>query len=189
MGDERQRQPWERREGETATAHAAFLEYLAQGYGRRSLRALASGNEKTTKSRLRSLARWSSTHEWVARADAYDAHELAEEMASREQRRERLRARALSDADEMYDELLDIARGNGSYTATGAPASKDQLEAIDRILALAGAAPPERVEHTGRDGAPLIPAADPRTALRDLVSDPDAAAALRAIAERRASGG
>lgn len=188
MGDERQRQPWERRPGETQKAHAAFLEYLRLGYGQRSLSKVG---ERSGKSRgyERVLQRWSSQHDWTARADAYDARELAEEQASREQRRERLRARALADADEMYDELLDIARGNGSYTATGAPASKDQIEAIDRILALAGASPPERHEFTGPGGTPLVPAVDPRTALRDLVSDPDAAAALRAIAERRASGG
>lgn len=37
MDDDRQRQPWERRPGETVKAHAAFVEYLRLRYGRRSI--------------------------------------------------------------------------------------------------------------------------------------------------------
>lgn len=183
MGDDGT-EPWRRREGETAKAHAAFLLYVELGYGQRSLSKVG---EKSGKSRgyERVLQRWSSKHEWVARADAYDAHELAEAMAQRDAVRERLRQSALDAAPELLGEMVKIAMGNGAYTETGGPASRDQIEAIDRVLALAGAAPPKQIEMTGKGGAPLVPSVDPRDALRSMLTDPDAAAALRTLATRR----
>lgn len=160
MGDDRQRYPWERRKGETAKAHSAFLEYLRLGYGQRSLSKVV---EQSGKSRgyARVLQRWSSEQEWVARADAYDAHELAEEMEARASLRERIRGAALAEGLSAVHVLAKIMKGEGSYTETGAPASKDEIAAAESLLALGGVSPPKSVEVTGKDGAPLMPTPRP----------------------------
>lgn len=177
MAERAQRQPWERRDGETAKAHAAFLEYLRLGYGQRSIDkawAQQKGSRSTADGRApRHWLRWSNEHEWVARADAYDAHELAEEMAARANLRERIRGAALAEGLDAVGVLAKIMRGQGSYTETGAPASKDEIAAAESLLALGGVSPPKSVEVTGKDGAPLVPT--PRPAL-----DADTLASLTA---------
>lgn len=62
-------QPWDRQPEETPPAWQAFVAYRDLGFDR-SLRAAA---EKIGKAQSL-LARWSTRHGWVARAQAYDTH-------------------------------------------------------------------------------------------------------------------
>jgi hypothetical protein len=69
---------WERQSDETAAMYAAARVYFELG-PRRTLRAVA---EQCTRSRS-TIQRWSSRHQWVARARAYDEYRLAQEDAAR----------------------------------------------------------------------------------------------------------
>lgn len=177
--------PWHRQKTDTDAAFAAFRVYLEMG----SKRSLSKVVEALGKSRGydRVLGRWSSAHDWVERCRAYDDHEWDQKLAGREQAREKVRQRALDAAMTRIDELEAIAAGDGKFAESGAPASGDQLKAIEKLLSLAGVTPPGRVELTGKDGAPLVPASDTRPDLRDLLDDDEARAALRVLASKRSA--
>jgi hypothetical protein len=64
-----ERKEWERREGETARAYDGFREYRDMG----ASRSLAKAAEKLGKS-TRLLKKWSRSHDWPARAHAYDEY-------------------------------------------------------------------------------------------------------------------
>lgn len=70
-------EPWERRDGEGEAAYEAFVGYLEQGLGRRSMRVLA----KTLNKSLGLVAVWARDFEWRARVDAHTNYErrLAQE--------------------------------------------------------------------------------------------------------------
>jgi hypothetical protein len=76
---------WQRQPGETASAHQAFLAYRAVGPDR-TLRVAARRLGKS----LSLLKRWSAGHDWVSRAEAWDAQER--EQAKQEARSVRERA-------------------------------------------------------------------------------------------------
>ena len=61
--------PWERRKGESPQAWAAFQAHRDMRVGERSARKVAKaiGRSDTLTSR------WCATHDWVARAAAWDA--------------------------------------------------------------------------------------------------------------------
>lgn len=65
-------QPWERREGETPKAFAAFCVYRDMG----ASRSLDKTRQELGKSAgyTRVLEDWSSHHNWGRRADLYDEH-------------------------------------------------------------------------------------------------------------------
>ena len=69
MPNKRTEQPWERQNGESAQAFAAFSAYLEMG-PERSIRAVSQelGKSKTL------IDRWSRTHNWVERCRAWDNH-------------------------------------------------------------------------------------------------------------------
>lgn len=70
----------EEQQQETATAHAAFLEYCSLGSGR-SLRKLAAKRDETgTKSAqiTKQLGIWSAKHNWQERVKEYDRERLRE---------------------------------------------------------------------------------------------------------------
>lgn len=89
---------WERRTGESARAYAAFCVYrdlgaarslnLAYGEWRR-----AQGGSGDPAKAAGYWAEWSSGHEWVARAAAYDGHLEALRRAAREDALRRLEER------------------------------------------------------------------------------------------------
>lgn len=64
--------PWNKRSDETGKAHTAFSAYLDLGPSR----SLAKLCDALGKSRGYQgwLEQWSSAHDWVARAEAWDAH-------------------------------------------------------------------------------------------------------------------
>lgn len=64
---------WDRREGESPKAYAAFRVYLEQGPDQRSIRSTAEVVEKS----YTLIGRWSSRDDWTERVSAWDAHMLA----------------------------------------------------------------------------------------------------------------
>lgn len=95
------RRPWERRKGETARAFEGFQAYRDMG-SERGLRKVA----EKIGTHQRSVERWSSQHDWVARAEAWDRHldrkkrekmvEEVEKMAERHAKRAQLNIEAVS---------------------------------------------------------------------------------------------
>lgn len=82
--------PWERRRGESAVAHQAFVLYRDLGPGR-SLQQVAQARG----CQVSLLKRWSSEYDWVSRARAWDAEQAQErERLRREQRRKALEQQA-----------------------------------------------------------------------------------------------
>lgn len=70
--------PWEKQEGENAKSYAAFCAYRDMGVNRSFAKIVPVlygelGKDKTTV-KLRQLATWSSKHNWVKRAEAYDVY-------------------------------------------------------------------------------------------------------------------
>lgn len=95
FGDNLAEAIWEKRDDESAAAHEALRDYLRMGV-RRSLRKLSENYLRRASSKraakqppttsLNSLETWSNTHEWVKRAQAYDADQqrrLDEAIAQR----------------------------------------------------------------------------------------------------------
>lgn len=94
--------PWERQDGESAKAFAAFLAYLQLGE-KRSLRAVA---QKLLKS-YTLISRWSRTYQWVDRAAAYDTEQWKAEREKEKRDRERMRKRQLAIAEEYQKKAFD----------------------------------------------------------------------------------
>lgn len=73
-GCEEERQPWEKRVGskprESDVAYAAFVAYRDMGAEVRSVRGVA---QKLAKSRSL-ISRWSQTHDWADRVQAWEQH-------------------------------------------------------------------------------------------------------------------
>lgn len=108
---------WEtlaKRRGESARAHAAFLDYVRMGPGR-SLSKLAAhyrqkngepAVEKPPTTTLRTLETWSSKFAWQARLADFRQERDRQDQAAAEARR-----RALQEADfRTGDELRDLAK-------------------------------------------------------------------------------
>lgn len=83
-----------------------------------------------SSAKLRWVEKWSSKYDWVARAEAWDAHELAEKTAARQQIRERARQKIIDKLDELIDEALDIALGDNPKANN--TQAKVLLDALDR---------------------------------------------------------
>lgn len=80
-------QPFDRRRNESAQAHAAFCAYRDLG-AERSIAAAWRSTPRGRKNPNRTPKRWkiwSSAHDWVERARAYDGHLGSIELAAREQ--------------------------------------------------------------------------------------------------------
>lgn len=69
MADETERKPWERLEGETAKAFAAFTAYLEMPTGERSYRGVG---QKLGKSGAL-IDRWGTAHSWQSRVAQWDS--------------------------------------------------------------------------------------------------------------------
>lgn len=74
--------PWERQPKETSQASEAFIEYRDMGR-ERSVRAVAQRLGKSATL----ISRWSSQHEWVKRAAAWDAEQDRKEREAAEAQR------------------------------------------------------------------------------------------------------
>lgn len=93
--------PWERQKGESAQAFEAFSIYLEMGT-ERSLRAVG---QKLGKSRAL-IERWSSTHEWVKRAETYDAELHRQAYAATVKRARKMAERHIRTALKMQEKAL-----------------------------------------------------------------------------------
>ena len=76
--------PWKQRDGETRRAYDIFRRYLALGPDR-TLRAAAEAAGHRNPSTVEG---WSRQHDWIARAAAYDDHQLERKDAVADEARE-----------------------------------------------------------------------------------------------------
>lgn len=114
-----ERQLWERQEGESSKAHAAFLVFLRLPIEQRSIDAAwrrASGLQETSNHANGVWTGWSSKYNWVARATAHDTYLAKKEQdeydALWEERRRIARQRDFEQADKIraiIDESLPHA--------------------------------------------------------------------------------
>jgi len=124
--------PWHQSEDEPADRFAAFVEYLRLGPNRSLKKLWETGRSEGVIEVTRgTLEIWSSTHGWVARAAAWDRHELAARIDARIFVRERVRGRVLQRANRLADKLCDIALGKSKPHAA-------QVKALLGALAIAG---------------------------------------------------
>jgi hypothetical protein len=107
-GEPRERQPWDKRPGESYKAHKAFRIYLDLGE-RRSLVQVAHDYGATPTM----IRRWSADWDWVARTDAWDIHISAIKQAEREkvarEVSERWARRKLEAAESNWSRAQEIA--------------------------------------------------------------------------------
>lgn len=100
--------PWDRRPDETSPAYAAFRHYCKLG-GERAANRVAADLGKSRKL----ILVWSSRHEWVARAAAWDTHMAALEQERQEKVRaeyaERWERRRLEAAEANWDRAQRVA--------------------------------------------------------------------------------
>lgn len=172
-GDGSASQPWDRREGETPKAYAAFCVYLGLAPADRSIDAayalhrerLGRPLEKPQRAPSH-WGRWSARHDWVARAEAHDQHALQSAIAKRSELRERAHQHAIDHAEELIRRLVDVALGRAGKVGMV------QLMALKHALKLAGVIAPKKIEvsSTGRqaDHAAEIEAGLSRLSLDEL---------------------
>jgi hypothetical protein len=118
-------EPWERRDGESSEAYAAFCSYYLLPAQGRSIDTAWRANQdqnqiddgaaqpspegETNGRRAPSeWFRWSSKYEWVARAAAYDDHLADQDRLAWEDRRRQLRQRDWEQADALRG-IVDAA--------------------------------------------------------------------------------
>lgn len=158
------RQPWHKIPGETRHSRRAFRCYLEMG-PMRSIRRVSAqiGKHRTT------IDRWSSRFNWVARADEYDEWLLNRAIEKRAQVVEAAIAKMQTEALEVTDTIIDLARGrmqdgdtvpvfdkfgNEIGDRPAVPAAV-RMQAAVRAQECAGIIPPKRVEMSGLDGGPV----------------------------------
>jgi hypothetical protein len=92
--------PWTCREGETPKGYAAFQAYMRQGKDR-SLRRTA----EETKTATGLINRWSSAHDWVERAAAYDSYLVTAAVDGEADDLAKVRSKHLEVASKLLDHL------------------------------------------------------------------------------------
>ena len=85
---------WEQLAGESAKAFAAFAVYRDLG-AQRSISAAYRQSSGSAAAAAGTWNGWSTEHEWVARAEAYDKHLEQIRLAARDERLKRLEERRL----------------------------------------------------------------------------------------------
>jgi hypothetical protein len=162
---------WEalaQRDGETAKAHAAFLDYVLMGPGR-SLRKLYAkyrgrteigpGAEKPPTRRLATLSEWSVKYDWQERLTAYQ-----EERDRREQEAWEARRKAVREADwEAGEALRDLAADILAETP-------NFLKTTRRLVKGKGGQPDREVITVGIEIAALIKALELASKLQALAA-------------------
>jgi len=165
-------QPWDRQEGETSKAYAAFVAYLELG-PERSIDAAFRQQNGSRKAAGRPFwwHRWSSKWSWVARAEAFDHHELTEKIEARAEVRERLRQQAIDNADMALAEIVALCQYQGSERPE--TAARVRLNACEKLLSLAGVDGAKRVEVSGPEGGAVkvITPAEIARRVDELISD------------------
>jgi hypothetical protein len=162
---------WEtlaQRDGETAKAHAAFLDYVLMGPGR-SLRKLyakyrqriASGSpaEKPPTRRVKTLFEWSVKHDWQTRLAAFN-----DERDRRDQEAWEARRKAVREADwEAGEALRDLAADILAETP-------NFLKTTRRLVKGKGGQPDREVLTVGIEIAALIKALELASKLQALAA-------------------
>lgn len=144
-------QLWDKQEGETSKAFTAFTNYIQ--LGDRSQAKLA---EKLGKSSgyTRQLETWSSTYNWVQRAEAYDAHinTKAREKADADviERRAKLQKREWEASEKLIDRALEILKLPLTQRTVTDTKKNEQGEDVAVFYTI------EPVNFTGRDAARLM---------------------------------
>lgn len=109
-----ERKAWERQEGETGKAFAAFCVYRDMGTERSIEKAYRRGNGRETASVPGYFAGWSARHDWVARAEAYDAFlgsvAVASVVGGIEQDREEYRTKVKQEAADFAQAAVAMRR-------------------------------------------------------------------------------
>jgi hypothetical protein len=121
---------WDRLDGESAKAHAAFVVYRDLGVQRSLQKAWERYTNGNTKAMPGYFGRWSSENAWVERAEAWDIEQqaIADEAATavfdemiREGRKEVIRRgvedyrRLLEHFDEAIGQISAVRRSDGGY--------------------------------------------------------------------------
>lgn len=115
--------PWEQQPGETAKAYKAFCRYRDMDPGKRSLQRLSEdlGNKS-----IASVKKWSSDHEWVKRAESWDAEmdrqareAHLEELTAMRKRHARIAEKMLSKVEEFVENMdpLEMKPGDAGKWA------------------------------------------------------------------------
>lgn len=108
---------YEKQEGETAKAYAAFCAYRDMGASRSVDKAFVHQNSAKTTPKIapRHWMHWAAAHEWKRRAEAYDTWQEQEARATREnaqrETQEAYRTRVLAEAIKRADatnRMLDL---------------------------------------------------------------------------------
>jgi hypothetical protein len=189
---------WERREGESKEAYAAFEEYYKLDADERSIDAAYQKRNKSGRTNG-TWRDWSSRNEWVKRAEAYDAHmaevrqkAIEKAVTKWEDRKQKLRLeqieremRQAEKIDKKIDELLalSVVKRKATDPKTGDPIVFMPAHAAEFVAAITMDKHSreimrtlldmpmkiERNEVTGKDGKPIeIKATDYRLAIAPL---------------------
>ena len=165
--------PYDRQDSDTDKSYAAFRRYLEMGPDRSLERVVSAVGKKSGYSRV--VARWSSRHNWVARARAYDDDENtrinAEIQRDRaKERRERLK-------------YLRAMRAKGGEGLAKVDIESATLGEITRLLTTALDRLKEEYESVAEDDATI----DEVAMLNNL--SPEEQEQLAALAAKAAQGG
>ncbi|MGH8965906.1 MAG: hypothetical protein ACRDXB_11340 [Actinomycetes bacterium] len=130
---------WERRDGETTPAFEAFRTYRDLGAGR-SIRTVREALGKSSQL----LERWSSTHDWVARVRAFDAHRDAQHLDDTAEQEAELLSRLLDSAELMRHKAHQVLANADDISPALAVR---MLEAAAKILATRRGLKTDEPEH------------------------------------------
>lgn len=148
------RLPWERQPSESPQAHDGFVVYLDLGAGR-SLRQAAA----TLKKNKSLLERWSSRHDWVTRAGAYDAHMLRRRLEAREESLVAAEARRNAIGDAIDRALLSRLEGDAANDVPALSPGDMDWQDIARLRRVNATAPrPSPRPPDDGEGAGMVPA-------------------------------
>jgi hypothetical protein len=151
-----ERQPWERREGESSRAHAAFCIYLDMG-PKRSLREAARRYyQDKCRANVGQIWRWSRRWNWVARCEAWDDYQ---DKLARERQTEEIQA--------MRDRQAKLGVGMQGVAAQGLKAFRPEEATAHDIVRLA--AEGTKIERLARGEVTEIAEVKQETTLLDLV--------------------
>lgn len=164
-------QPWERRAGETARAHAALMDYCRLGPSRSLAKLLnrpQTAHKPPTTQRYKTLAGWSVKYDWQVRVAAWDMAEEEKRQALWEERRRQLLEADWSQGAKLRDlgaRILDEAprfvsrtetrRDDGSLVITLEIDAALAVKAIQAGSQLQRLATDEPTEHVLLSGAAL----------------------------------
>lgn len=150
---------WERQPTETHLAYNAFALYREMG-ALRSLEKVRQKLGKDSEGYLRQLEKWSALYAWVARAQAWDAHQQALLDARVAEQKARLIDDELTDYKaqlEKWRKVFGITNAQEATSTDWLTLSKWRSSIADlgrRALGM-----PDQIQqqqHTGKDGEPTI---------------------------------